>query len=324
MTTSTNYTEIQALAKFDLEDLLEDDSFICLYNSLKSTTNDATNLGTPEQFAGYLAQNNFYIPSILAYNGNLGFFVTNGFINIDKAVELGGQIPSLKLTDPVKHSVTFGGEEFQTVTIIKFKANSTIKTVSKLDNVFDDANAYDEKAAAAVIAALEPEPLSNIPEGTYKITGVAPGEKRTILSAGDLRIVVNKATPESIGEVTSKDGAVYASVDGKIKRGISVTGGSERLVVVGEEEEALGKTYKVIASVTTNAGNSDYYISKLAPVVDGVVTGIPKWYITDASVNAVFLNKLNKGQSLAVAVSKVQKISGNMRYPRPEFEVVAI
>lgn len=324
MTITANYESIKNLSMLDDSDLVNDDSIICLQKALEFAALDKTKVPTIDQLITHLRNQSFYIPTLAAYDGSLGFFLSTGFLETNCNFVLGDQIASQskEKDEPKRFSISFGTSEYTVETSIKFLPIAKIKEVGLVEDLVDAAGAVNQTNLDLIISLLKPAPLSSLPEGTYTVLKVVKTDASTLLTLeGDLEVRVNKATPDSIKEITSKDGSIYASSNGVLKRGINLTGLANRIIPVGEEDSYLGKTYKVVATATCNGGNSDYYAAKLGEI-DGELVSDPKWCIVDGGTNQLTLNNLSKGKATVIKIASVKKPTGNMTYPRPEFTPV--
>jgi hypothetical protein len=322
---TANYKLILDLSKLDNEDLIDHEVILSYHAALLFAANDKSTVPTVAKLVDALRNNAFYAPSLIAYEGKLGFLFSTGFIETNCNFTLGKEIPNQTPSkdSPQKHVVRFG-ENDTVETSIAFLATAKLKQMGKIEELVDDAGATNQDALDLIISLIKPAPLTSLPDGKYTVKGNYSTEKSLVLILeGDTEISVASNTPKTLTEVTSKNGLLYASKESKLLRGISRPFclvprlyGNE-----GDEKEAVGKVFQIEGVTTCPGEKADYYAGKLAPVIDGEV-GEANWCIIDGGTSQFALNNLSKGKSMLVSITSVKTPTGNMKYNKVELNPV--
>jgi hypothetical protein len=315
---TANYHLILNLAKLDNEDLIDHEVILSYHAALKFAAMDKTSVPTVAKLVETLRNSAFYAPSLIAYNGKLGFLFSTGFIEVNCNFALGKEIPSQAPSkdSPQKHVISFG-EGYTVETSIAFLSTAKLKQMGQIEDLVDEAGATNQDALNLIISLIKPAPLTSLPEGKYTVKGNYSTEKSLVLILdGDVEISVAINTPKTVAEITSKNGLIYASKESKLLRGISRPYclvprlyGNE-----GEEKEAVGKKFQIQGVTTCPGEKSDYFAGKLSPISDDGVIGEASWCIIDASTSQFALNNLSKGKPMEVYIESIKTPTGNMKY----------
>lgn len=330
---TVNYLDISSLSKLDLEDLLDNDSILTLYQAISFVAKQKENLPTLENFVEFLTFKNFYLPTLSSYNNEIGFFLSNGFVAFNTNFKVGDQIPSQskEKNEPVRYNVSFGDEENRVEIAVKFLPGTSIKQLLILEELISELNDDNEAVSLPlekvtaninkVAALLKPAPLDTLPAGSYKVSRITKSEKSSLIILDNgMEVIANRATPDQIQEVTSVAGCLYASKAGRVLRGISVTGLTKRVIPEnGVEEDYVGKMYKVVGQATCNGGNADYFVAKMAVIKEDGTYNNPEWLVVSGSDSELALSRIRKNKDLTLEISSVTKPFGKMVYPRPIF-----
>lgn len=323
---TANYRLILDLSKLDNEDLLDHEVILSYHAALMYAAMDKAAVPTVAKLIEALRNNAFYAPSLIAYDGKLGFLFSTGFIEVNCNFTLGKEIPSQTPSkdSPQKHVISFGkGDSVETS--IAFLSTAKLKQMGQIEDLVDEAGATNQDALNLIISLIKPAPLTSLPEGNYLVKGNYSTEKSLILILdGAVEVSVASNTPKTTAEITSKNGLVYASKESKLLRGISRPYclvprlyGNE-----GEEKEAVGKVFEIQGVTTCPGEKSDYYAGKLSPVSEDGVVGEATWCIIDGGTSQFALNNLSKGKSMRVVISSVKTPTGNMKYNKVELNPV--
>lgn len=288
------------------------------------STNSGTTV-TVDNIVDHLLTNQFYLPRLTYFNDAIGIFLNNKFLALpcnfeyeDKEEIEGSENIRVILTlEAISDSLSIS-------TTIKPGVSS-----KKLMSVFYDLITVDEdgspqvnqKVVDELIAMLVPAITASLPEGTYQVKTVTSKDRTVELTLEDgMKVTVNRGTPSDVKTIKSINGALYQVVDGRVVRGISVTGMASKLILGDSENDVkVGDSFDVIAVSVNNAGTGDYYIAKLAKEGESPLES--KWYNVEGNLASLATRFLDTGKYPNVTVTSIKPKTGKMASPKPIFSL---
>jgi hypothetical protein len=304
---------INALSLLTKDELKEHEDISTLANILKVITVGNKEF-TTEELATEIIRNNYYLFRLTTIKGEVGFYINGVFTATNTNYSPTSNPPVAGKPDTYLLTVTDGTDD-NSLTI-----SCSVPTGTKQKDMFAIDDLADNPDNLAKIAKLIiPVPVSSLPNGTYKVKSIDKKEKIGVITLEDGTLVnVNKSTPDGVKEITSKNGYLYMSVNGSLKRGISLTGAVVP-VAYTVEDAVIGQVYTV-HGVSTNTGEyGDYSSAKLSLLGE---TETQNYSIPNEVVQYA-LTKLSKVDSFNIRIESATPAKNPNKPPKIKFSVVA-